>query len=871
MFPVKKPLSIFFFFCLPLLAIGQVTIQGSIKDEEGVAVGDAIIMIVNNSGESVSDFTNSDDQGRYRLLLNSEDDSLYVRVSRLDYATQLVSVANRSQQLDFKLIQQVIELKEVTVRPRGVWRNRDTVNYPVSAYSEQSDRTISDILRKMPGIEIQPSGAIHYNNEPINKFYVEGLDLMGGRYSAISENLKYESVKTVQILENHEPIKAMEDVSLSDRAALNIVLTDDARAVWQSSAKLGLGFTPLLWDNELTLMRFAKNNQDLIVYKTNNIGNASSRELRAHYGNVGMVSSNQLLSIPLPNSGISDNRSLFNNQHMITANRLIKLDDVYQLRLNADYLNDRHERNSSTHMVHFLDGTEIITDEKTHSVLNINRTNLTATLTGNHPEYFLENILNIKGDWSSTLAGVSGTNQRLKSPDFSISDDFRWLKVMDRKRIDVQSYNKLSSMEQSLTIKPGLFADYFNDSIPYENLKQDADLLQFTSSSSVSFSISKGHWQTNYDLGVDMDIQKLNSKLSLSERATADTLRNEFSVMLIQPFIAARYNYITKKLTATLNLPISYTIQQSNDQLNNVSNNKSRPYFNPSLNLRYKIGYQWELSSSVRYSNNFSTIRNLYTGYLLSDYRTISKNSGEFSGSSSQSYNLRLSYNEPLKSINASVSASYGRSQFDMLPEVDFDGILSISKLVEYKGYNDSKNLSFNLSKGISSFITKANLYTNYFISSGHQQQQGVVVASKTEGYGINFNLDGKISSFVNYVYGISYNSNKTDIKGITTTKLGTISRTSQNFRLNVFPVKSVVLSTIMNYNQSITGNNLPSTFFMDLRVRYKIKKWEFNANCNNILNANRYVIADYSNFFSSVDTFELRPANVVFSVRFSL
>ncbi|MDR0438004.1 MAG: TonB-dependent receptor [Bacteroidales bacterium] len=866
---MKKLLFILFIFLLPLFAIGQVTLQGTIKDEQGVAISDAIITVLRNDG-AILNFTYSDAQGRYSITRNSQDDSLHIRVSCLDYATQLITVTNRSQQLDFSLVQQATELTGVTIRPRDVWRNRDTVSYSVLSFANPSDRTIADVLRKMPGIEVQPSGRILYNNEPINRFYVEGMDLMGGRYNVISENLRHNAVETVQILENHEPIKALEDVSLSDRAALNIVLKEDAKATWQTAMKLGLGFPLWLWDCELTAMRFAKNVQDAIVYKTNNIGINASHQLTAHYGIAGFMQNN-LLSIPVPSSGISENRSLFNNQHLITANRLIKLNDVYQIRLNADYLNDRQKTDHSSQTIYFLDGTEITIDEQTHAVLDINRANLTLTLTGNHKNYFLENALNLQGNWTSTFADISKSEQRLKTSTFRISDDFRWLRVIDKMRIDIESSNRLSNAPQSLTIKPGLFADFFNDSIPYEHLKQEADLLEFTSNSSINLSNVRGRWQTNYELGLDFRVQQLNSELSVPERITADTLRNEFRFMFAQPFVAARYSYVAKRLTATMNFPAGYAIQRNTDKLSTNSNTEGKPYINPSLSLRYRMGYQWELSSSARYSNNFSTIRNLYTGYLLNDYRNIRKNNGEFSSSNTQSYNLGLRYNEPLTAMNAGVFASYGRTRFDMLPEVNFDGILSIRELVEYKGYNDSKSIGLSFGKGFKKVITKADLHGSYTISTNHQLQQGMSILSEHKGYNISLAFFGKLSSLANYNYRISHNSGKTTVEGNVAQNFGAIRRTTQHFRLNVTPTKLLVLALNMDYSQSSTTSNLPSTFFTDLRVQYKFKHWELGVNWNNIFNANKYVVANYGEFLSYVNTFELRPSNIVFSVRFSL
>lgn len=376
----------------------------------------------------------------------------------------------------------------------------------------------------------------------------------------------------------------------------------------------------------------------------------------------------------------------------------------------------------------------------------------------------------------------------------------------------------------------------------------------------------------SYALGMEFTFQQLNSELNITNQTTADTLRNDFGFMLAQPYVSANWSYISKKFRASLALPVGYSIQHSRDPLNFGSDHESQPYFTPSLSLWYQIGYQWTLSSSARYSKGFSTIRQLYSGYLLSNYRTIQKNSGAFSGSSSQSYSLSLRYNEPVKSINANIGASYVRMQFDKLQEVDFDDILSIRKTLPYNGYNDAKRISLNFTKGFDRYITKAELQAGYSISTSNQLQQDILLTSESNTYNIMFSLNGKISSLLNCVYYISYSNSKSAMKdAATVTNMGIISSTSQKFQINVFPAKTLILSMDMSYSQSTTTGNLPSTFFMDLWAQYKFKRWEFNIHWNNILNANEYIIAYYGDFYSSVNAYELRPSNIILSVRFSL
>ena len=81
----------------------------------------------------------------------------------------------------------------------------------------------------MPGIAINEDGSIEYQGKKINKFYIEGMDLLGGKYTQASENIDVDKVKKIQVFERHQPIKALKNTSFSEQAALNIVLGDGAK------------------------------------------------------------------------------------------------------------------------------------------------------------------------------------------------------------------------------------------------------------------------------------------------------------------------------------------------------------------------------------------------------------------------------------------------------------------------------------------------------------------------------------------------------------------------------------------------------------------------------------------------------------------
>ena len=119
---------------------------------------------------------------------------------------------------------QVFSLKEVEIHPGRVWGRQDTINYDVTRFLSPKDQAIKDVLRKLPGIDIDDLGKISYNGKEIRNFYVEGLDLTNGKYKQISENLRADAVQNIQVMENHQPIRVLQRKIKTEDVALNLKL-----------------------------------------------------------------------------------------------------------------------------------------------------------------------------------------------------------------------------------------------------------------------------------------------------------------------------------------------------------------------------------------------------------------------------------------------------------------------------------------------------------------------------------------------------------------------------------------------------------------------------------------------------------------------
>lgn len=157
-----------FIFALAVLAAqAQTVIEGTVLDAQDKKV-DAYVTVGPKGAGSVLTFADTDAKGHYRLEFRSTADSLTVTASGLAIGNQVKIVANRSQRLNFRVIEKTMQLKEVSVRSQKIRQNGDTLNYLVGAYQQQGDRVIGDVLKRMPGIEVSQSG-IKFNGKSISK------------------------------------------------------------------------------------------------------------------------------------------------------------------------------------------------------------------------------------------------------------------------------------------------------------------------------------------------------------------------------------------------------------------------------------------------------------------------------------------------------------------------------------------------------------------------------------------------------------------------------------------------------------------------------------------------------------------------------
>lgn len=231
----------------------------------------------------------------------------------------------------------------------------DTLKYLVRSFSDKSDKVIGDIIKKLPGIEVDENGQIKFNGNPIANLYIDGENLLDGRYKIATDNIPANLIDQVQIIKNEQPIRALKGYASTDRVSLNITLNDSAKLKMINSGEAGIGNNACKGQLNNIILRKIKS---INLYKYNQTGDDISLELKDLSNETTTTYENEYN--PLLNSSevsidqIGKNRYIFNKDHIGNINTSLKINDQKFLRINVAIIDSKQRLSSESGSTFFL-------------------------------------------------------------------------------------------------------------------------------------------------------------------------------------------------------------------------------------------------------------------------------------------------------------------------------------------------------------------------------------------------------------------------------------------------------------------------------------------------------------------------------------
>jgi len=153
---------------MPLVMLAQTQLTGTVVDAKGEPLAGAIVQLRNNGTNKTVGFIRTNIHGQFSIK-NTADS--YLEVSLLGFRKQRIKSPTVDKPMCIVMEDEAVSLKEVTVKANKVRQNGDTITYNVATFADKNDRSIGDVLARIPGFEVdKQNGEVKYEGKSISKF-----------------------------------------------------------------------------------------------------------------------------------------------------------------------------------------------------------------------------------------------------------------------------------------------------------------------------------------------------------------------------------------------------------------------------------------------------------------------------------------------------------------------------------------------------------------------------------------------------------------------------------------------------------------------------------------------------------------------------
>ncbi len=868
---MNRLISYVLFLIVSVSAVAQVNVSGTVVDKESNEPLTGASVIVKGADGKIKKYATSKGNGGFAMSLPSVA-GCRLEVSMMSFAKQSIPLDSVKFPLTVYMEPGSTLLKEVTVKADRIREQGDTITYGVSAFAQAQDRSIGDVLKRMPGINVEQSGKIQYQGEYINKFYIEGSDLLGGKYGIATNGISHEDVGAVEVMENHQPMQVLSGISFSDKAAINLKLKNKAKATWSFHGDAGGGYSwqpdGAIWDGELFAMAVMPNFQNITTIKTNNIGEDLSAQATDFFASRRGTDLSRYVGVSLPGvPNLSRKRTLFNRSALVSTNALWKLGRG-EVKAQIDYSFNRVTAEAANVTTYFLDGlggrdmsrpygdggNRVIVEDR-------NGVDRSHSLSGkfiyelNQKTAFINNTLKTNIDWDDVRLGVTGSlpnDQTASLPDYFVGNDFKLIKRFNGKHlVTFISKNEWESLPQTLSVS-------MNDGLMHQHVKDHA----FYTHESAAYAFSVKGITISLEGGVKGYFRSLNTELpDMPEEIPGETT-NVLNTNYLTVYATPKFEYWVKRVNFSLSAPVSF----AHYTFDKAIANRSEVYFSPSLSMNWKPNNRFSMSVSGGTGRSPMDLNMIQPGYVMTNYRSFRRGVDDFYNSSSQRVSGSLSYKHTRRGIfaNARVMQSWSHRPYTLAQQLYGDYV--VYSYTDAKSDGQMLMASGNIGKTLDFMRGSANINGSFSRNESHLISENTNVNSVGTSWSVGAKINGAPLRWLSFDYRFSWASSRMSMNGTNASWLGNMEN---ELLLNIMPHRKWEWHISgEHYRNELTSDQFKNVFLLDTKVIFKLnKRLELSASLSNIFNQRTYNYTTYNQLTSFESQRWLRGRELLISI----
>jgi hypothetical protein len=275
---IKNSLTLFLVLAALASSAQRFTIRGQATDTLKSGMPSATVMLLQQKDSSLVSFGSTDRQGMFELKNVARGD-YQLKITFVGYATSFRKIAASefsSPILDLgRLTMEPVskELGELVVKGElvPVTVKKDTIEFNAGAFKVKQNANVEDLLKKMPGIEVETDGSIRAQGEQVQRVMVDGREFFGRDPKLATRNLPADAIDKVQVFDKKSDQAVFTGIDDGQREkTINLELKEEKRNGAFGNMMAGAG-TDDRFQARASINKFAKGEQLSFLGMGNNV------------------------------------------------------------------------------------------------------------------------------------------------------------------------------------------------------------------------------------------------------------------------------------------------------------------------------------------------------------------------------------------------------------------------------------------------------------------------------------------------------------------------------------------------------------------------------------------------------------------------
>lgn len=846
-FPCLKKQFFCFFLFLTIPLIAQKKVIGVFLDTAKNPISQVSIQLKDTNNKNTIAFAYSNSTGAFELeTANTGSYLLQAQYLGLKTHTKQIDLSNALLDLGTIILEESkIDLENVIIKNEasGMTQIGDTLRYRIEKFLNGTEETLKDVIKKLPGLDIDSQGKIKANGKEVTTLLIDGQEFFINQHKIATENITAEMIKNIELIKNYTAFKNINKNNKSEVTALNINIKEKFKNKINGNVSAGFG------DNKYklhsTLFKFSKKTLFSLISDSNNTGELSltiddyvkftNKKDQGIVGETTFTNNSDLPRFLLIGNNVKERMSSFNGLNLKYSPTKKTEINFYTLFNNLDQL----EQLAITQT--FNSAATIITNRDDRSITERTLFTSSAFDIANKPNDHA--LLNYQANFTSTIkdneTAIANNNNLLNNKndlqDYKFQQQFN-LKTLSNKNkgLSILLQQEIAKKATFLKIKSNatfldlnfIGADYSIRQIGnnYKNkINLNANYSLNTRSTENSLFIASSINKETFETGAD-EFARFTNNIQLLNNIQSFGLETKFKILNKTTFTSA----------------LSYS---RIEWMNNLMTD-TKYLFTPKMSLKTDFSPNNYLKLNYSRNNSLTTAENILQNPFVTDYRNIVSNSDVTATTITPNHQISADYtylnlkknitviaNASLfkasntLSSNTITTATTNEIQYKIAPfENRFNSMVYTEKTFSTIPFTVKASASFAASRKDLFYDSKSqNLKTettssylsfiSRFKKTSLQFETGIQTARETYQDGFTTNAISILNPFIQTSFKLNKNSSfvtNLAYKSIkTATTQNNITQLSPSVRLN-FPETKIELSIIaydilnlQNYEQT--------------------------------------------------------------------